>query len=63
MGMLGLIKRIKLKIPRRHKAERQMPVLTWQELDQGDEVELLEGVKEDAGREVMDLQDAMRGPN
>jgi hypothetical protein len=61
--VLGLIKRIKLGLPRRRKAERQMPVLSWQELDEDDERELLEQVKADGDQEVIDLQNAMRGPN
>lgn len=40
-----------------------MPVLTWQELDEGDEAELLEGVREDAERDILALQRAMRGQN
>ena len=63
MGMLGLHKGIKLRFPRRRKAERQMPVLTWKELDESDETELLDGVKEDAERDVLALENAMRGPN
>lgn len=63
MGMLGLLKRIKLRFPRRRGAENPLPVVSWQELDQGDEAEVLQQMKEDAEREVMALQDAMRGPN
>jgi len=53
----------KLGFPRRRKAERQMPVLTWEELDEGTEAELLEEAKEDATQDVIALQNAMRGPN
>jgi hypothetical protein len=60
---IRLFERIrKLRFPKRRKA-RQMPVLTWQELDEGDQEELLEGVKEDAERDVIALQDALRGLN
>lgn len=52
----------KLRIPRR-RAKREMPILTWQDLDQADEAELLDGVKEDAAQDVIALQNAMRGRN
>ena len=61
--MLGLLKRIKLRISKHHKAENPLPVLTLQEFDEGDEAELLEEVKEDAERDVLALQAAMRGSN
>jgi len=57
------IRKLKLRIPGRRKAERQMPVLTWEELDEGTEAELLEEAKEDAAQDVIALQTAMRGPN
>jgi len=61
---IRLFERIRrLRFPRHRRAENPLPVLTWQELDQGDEAELLEEVKEDAEQEVIALQEAMRGPN
>ena len=61
---LRLFERIrKLRLPRRRKTERQMPVLPWQKLDQDDERELLQQVQEDGEQEAIVLQEAMRGPN
>jgi len=53
----------KLRFPKRRKAANPLPVLTWEELDQDDEAELLQEVKEDAAQDVLALQRAMRGPN
>ena len=54
---------MKLRISRHQKAERPLPIFTWEELDQSDQAKLLEGVKEDAEHEVIALQNAMRGRN
>jgi hypothetical protein len=63
MGMLGLLKRIKLRLPKRRKAERQMPILTWEAIDQDAERELIEQMKQDAEQELSELERVLRNSN
>jgi len=60
---ISLFERLrKLGFPRHRKAETP-PTLTWAQLDEADEAELLEEMKEDAEQDVIALQTAMRLPN
>jgi len=53
----------KLGFPRRRKAENPLPVLTWEELDEGDEAEVLQQMREDGEQDILALQNAMRRRN
>ena len=67
MKLLDIVRQVKARIRRPPKArKREMPLLTWEELDpEGENAkqELLQNIERDIREQVEELDEALRGKN
>ena len=59
----SIIEQIKFKMRRPKAQKREMPILTWEELEEDGQEEVLQQVQEQAEEEIERLNEAIRGRN
>jgi len=63
MGMLGLLKRIKLRFPRPRKPEKPVRLLSWEASEDSARLELMEEVVTERLADLGALDEALRTLN
>ena len=63
MKLLDIVRQVKVRIRRPPKARRQLPTLTWEQINKDAEAELLEQAQEEAEEVLSELEQSLRNPN